>query len=101
MTETLGILVTSDQHLDYVISLTETAFKKGKNIKIFFTGRAVKLIESSDFKRLKGKASIALCDFSFRSLGLTDCTPQIEPGIFETQARHAEIYKECDRYLVF
>jgi len=101
MTGTLGILVTTDKHLDYVISLTETAFSKGKEIKIFFTGRAVKLIESTDFKRLIGKASIAVCDFSCRSLGLKCSRPEIEPAIFETQAKHAEIFKNCDRYLVF
>lgn len=101
MTGTLGILVTSDKHLDYVINLTETAFKKGKKIKIFFTGRAVKLIESRNFKRIIGKANIAVCDFSYRSLGLTGCMPDFESGIFETQAKHAEIFKECDRYIVF
>ena len=101
MTGTLGILVTSDRHLDYVVSLTETAFKKGKEIKIFFTGKAVRLIESVKFKRLKGKASIAICDFSYRSLGLKGCMPDIDPDIFETQARHAEIFKDCDRYIVF
>ena len=101
MTGTLGILVTSDKHLDYVISLTETAFTKGKKIKIFFTGRAVKLIESKDFKRLKGRAGIAICDFSFRSLGLLKLKPYIEQNIFATQAKHAEIFKDCDRYLVF
>ncbi len=100
MTGTLGILVTSDKHLDYVISLTETAFNKGKDIRIFFTGRAVKLIESGDFKKLKGKANIAVCDFSCRSLGLNGL-PEIEPAIFETQAKHAEIFKNCDRYVVF
>lgn len=101
MTCTLGILVTSDKHLDYVVSLTETAFNKGKEIRIFFTGRAVRLIESNEFRRLKGKASIAVCDFSCRSLGLNCGLPEIDPAIFETQAKHAEIFKNCDRYLVF
>ncbi len=101
MNNKLGILVTSDRHLDYVVSLTETAFKKGKEIKIFFTGSAVKLVEAPDFKRLKGKASISVCDFSFRSFELNECTQNIKPGVLDTQAKHAEIFKECDRYLVF
>ena len=101
MTGTLGILVTSDRHMDYVISLTETAFKKGKEIKIFFTGRAVRLIESVNFKRLKGKANIAICDFSYRSLGLKVPVRDNDPDIFETQAKHAEIFKDCERYIVF
>jgi hypothetical protein len=101
MKGTLGILVTSERHLEYVISLTETAFKKGKNVKIFFTGRAASLVESGDFNRLKGKANLAVCDFSFRSLGLSYSLSDVEAGLFETQARHADIFKECERYIVF
>ena len=33
MADTLGILVTSDKHLDYVIGLTCAARKKGKSVQ--------------------------------------------------------------------
>lgn len=101
MAETLGILVTSDQHLNYVVNLTETAYNKGKGIKIFLTGKAVMLIESSQFKRLIGKASLSICEWSFLSRGLNGQIPGIDPGIFETQAKYAEIIKDCDRFVVF
>ena len=101
MANTLGILVTSDQHLNYVVNLAETAYNKGKKVKIFFTGRAVKLMEAAEFCRLNRKASLAVCDWSSRDMGLTDRMSKIYPGIFETQAKHAEIMKNCDRYVVF
>ena len=38
MAEKLGILVSSDKHLDYVINLTQAASEKGKEVELFFTG---------------------------------------------------------------
>jgi hypothetical protein len=38
MAESLGILVSSDKHLDYVAKFTSAAHKKGKAVRIFFTG---------------------------------------------------------------
>ena len=37
MAETLGILVTTDNHLDAVVALVEAAHVKGKEIQAFFT----------------------------------------------------------------
>ena len=68
MAEKLGILVSSDKHLDYLINLTGAAHKKGKEVEIFFTGKGVLLTQSSDFKHLIGKAKMTLCDVSFRAL---------------------------------
>ena len=101
MPGTLGILVTSDQHLNYVVKLTETAYSKGKKIKIFFTGKAVRLVASGEFRQLIGKASLSICEWSSLSQGLTEPIPGIDAGIFETQAKYAEIIKECDRFVVF
>jgi len=103
MAESLGILVTSDRHLDYVINLTEAAHKKEKTVQIFFTGDAVKLGLTPDFKKLVGKAKLAICDVSFRALGFLGREDEV-PGVgfkdFATQARNAEMSAECDRYLV-
>ena len=101
MPSTLGILVTSDKHLDYVINMTETAHKKGMKVKIFFTGTAVRLTESSGFNRLAEKASLAICDRSFLSLGLAGQICGMNSNIFESQAKHADIMRDCERYLVF
>lgn len=101
MPGTLGILVTSDRHLDYVINMTETAHKKGMEVKIFFTGTAVRFLESSGFRRLAEKASLAICDRSFLSLGLADHLCGINSNIFDSQTKHADIMRDCERYLVF
>lgn len=47
----LGILVSSEKHLDYVISLTEAAHAKGKTIQIFFSGYGVYHTQSPDLDR--------------------------------------------------
>ena len=101
MAEKLGILVSSDKHLDYVIKLTEAARAKDKDVEIFFTGRGVLLTQSPDFSRLVGKAKLSLCDVSFRALGLEGDVPGLGFKDFATQAKNAEIIKKSDRYVVF
>ena len=100
MAEKLGILVSSDKHMDYVINLANAAQEKGKDVEIFFTGKAVLLTQSSKFKKLIGKAKLSLCDVSFRALGLEGEVPGLGFKDFATQARNAEIIKNSDRYIV-
>jgi len=101
MAEKLGILVSSDRHLDYVINLTQAACDRGKEVEIFFTGKGVLLTQSPEFSQLVGKAKMSLCDVSFRALGLKGDVPGFGFKDFATQARNAEIIKNSDRYLVF
>jgi hypothetical protein len=91
MAEKLGILVSSDEHLDYVINLTKAAHKKGKEVEIFFTGKGVLLTQSSDFKILVGKAKMTLCDVSFRALKLEGDVPGLGFKDFATQAKNADL----------
>jgi hypothetical protein len=103
MSESFGILVSSDRHLDYVVKLTEAAHKKGKKVEIFFTGKAVKLGFEANFAKLVGLARLSICDVSFRANGFHGREDQV-PGVgfkdFATQARNAEMAAECDRYVV-
>ena len=103
MSESLGILVSSDKHLDYVVNLTDVAHKKGKDVNIFFTGSSVKLTLNPDFEKLVGKAKISICDVSFRANGFHGREEEV-PGVgfkdFATQARNAEMSAESDRYIV-
>lgn len=101
MDDRLGILVSSNKHLDYVISLTNAAHQKGKHVRIFFTGQGVLLTQKSEFEELVGKAKLSVCDVSFRANGLEGEVPGVGFKDFATQARNAEMIKECDRYLVF
>lgn len=103
MADSLGILVSSDRHLDYVVKLTQAAHQKGKKVELFFTGTAVKLCFEPDFAKLVGLARLSICDVSFRANGFHGREDQV-PGVgfkdFATQARNAEMAAACDRYLV-
>ena len=100
MAEKLGILVSSDKHLDYVINLTEAAHKKDKEVEIFFTGKGVLLTQASDFKKLVGKAKMTLCDVSFRALKLEGDVPGMGFKDFATQAKNVDLIEKSDRYVV-
>ncbi len=101
MADRLGILVSSDKHLDYVIELTTAAHEKGKNVQIFFTGAGVLLTQKPEFEQLVGKAKLSICDVSFRANGLEGEVPGVGFKDFATQARNAEMIEACDRYVVF
>ena len=104
MADTLGILVTTDKHLESVIELVNAANEKGKEIQVFFTGSAVHLTVVPDFGQLAGKAKIWICDVSFRANGYHGREEEV-PGTdfksFATQGRNAEMLAETDRYVVF
>ena len=101
MEETLGILVTTERHIDYVLELTRAALARKKKIEIFFTGKAVLLTRHLDFKKLVGKARLSVCDISFRASGLSGPVPGVVFNDFVTQAKNAEMIEKCDRYVVF
>ncbi len=101
MVETLGMLVATDRHLDYVRKLTDAAITRKKKVEIFFTGRGVLLTQHPDFEKLTGKARLSVCDVSFRELGLSGPVPGVGFSDFVTQARNAEMIDHCDRYVVF
>ncbi len=101
MADNLGILVCSAKHLDYVIGLTQAAHDKGKNVRIFFTGKGVLLTQKPEFEQLVGKAKLSVCDVSFRANNLSGDVPGVGFKDFATQARNAEMIEWCDRYVVF
>lgn len=101
MDGTLGILVTTERHMDYVLRLTYAALARKKKIEIFFTGKAVLLTQHPDFEKLVGKARLSVCDISFRTSGLSGPVPGVIFNDFVTQAKNVEMIEKCDRYVVF
>lgn len=104
MADILGILVSSNKHLDHVVELVKAAHAKGKETQVFFTGSAVHLTLEPAFAELEGKAKLWVCDVSFRSNGLhgrEDDVPGVDYKSFATQGRNAEMLAEVDRYVVF
>ena len=101
MDESLGILVTSDKYLDHVVGVTEAAVRAGKKVRIFFTGRGVRLSKAPMFARLPEIAHVDLCEVSYRSNGLEGDVPGLNFKNFATQAKNAKMIEDSDRYLVF
>lgn len=100
MSATLGILVNSDKHFDYVYQLARAARHRGIETRIFFTGRGVLLTQQEAFKKLVGLARLAVCEVSFRANNLSGEVPGVGFKDFATQAVNAEMVAECDRYIV-
>ena len=101
MAKSLGIFVSSDQHLDKIIQLCKAAKKKDVDVTIFFTHLGTLLTQEKRFYELKGLARITLCKVAFERQGLHPPVPGVGEKDFATQARHAEVIEECDRYVVF
>ncbi|MDY6973274.1 MAG: DsrE family protein [Thermodesulfobacteriota bacterium] len=101
MAKSLGIFVTSNDHLDKIIRLCEAAKKKEIEVSIFFTHFGILATQDPKFVELGELARMSVCNVSFKGHGLTPPVPCIGEKDFATQARHAEIIEECDRYLVF
>jgi len=100
MKKSLGILVSSAQHMDKLVTLCRSAQKKGVEVSIFFSHLGAELTQDVRFKKLRGLAKLSLCQVSFQSQGLRPPVDGLDPKDFATQARHAELIEACDRYVV-
>ncbi len=100
MKQKLGILVTSDRHLDHLIGVCRAAAAAGKEVSVFLTNRGVLMTQAPAFKELDGQAHISLCNVNFEYFKLTKPVPLVADKDFATQMRHAEMIEDCDRYLV-
>ena len=102
MARSLGILVSSDQHLDKIIKLCRAAKNNGIKVALFFTHLGTLLTRDPRFADLEGTAEMAFCKVSLEGHGLKNTPiPGIGEKDYATQAKHAEIIEECDRYIVF
>lgn len=101
MAKSLGLFVSSDKHLDKVISLCRAAKQKDIEVSIFFSHKGTLLTQDPRFKELQGLAKMALCNVGFESNNLKRPVVGIEEKDYATQARHGELIEECERYLVF
>ena len=101
MDKSLGIFVSSDQHLDKIVKLCRAAKHKGIDVTIFFSHQGTRLTQEKKFNELKGLARMTLCKVAFEKQGLHPPVPGIDEKDFATQAMHSEMINECDRYIVF
>ena len=100
MGKTLGIFVSSNRHLDKVIRLCNAARKKGVEVTLFFTHKGILLTQDPRFAELVG-LKMSICRVGFKSKGLNPPVPGMGKKDYTTQAAHAEMINDCDRYVVF
>jgi hypothetical protein len=100
MTDTLAIMVNTKGALPHLLGLVDAAARRGLPVVVFFTGEGVLLTQEPRFEELVGKAKMALCEVSFRALGLEGEVPGMGYKDFATQARHAEMLEDYPHYLV-
>jgi len=101
MSKTIGIYVSSDQHLDSLIKLCRAAKKKDVAVKVFFTHIGTRLCTEVRIRQLEELATVALCKVGFESNKLKKEDAQIDEKKFLSQSWHAEMIHGCDRYLAF
>lgn len=100
MAETLGIFVSSDEHLDHLIGLCQALRDSGRKAKIFLTNRGVLLTQDPRFEQLSICPDISLCNVNFEAFKLSKPVPLVDEKNYATQARHAMMIEDCDRYIV-
>jgi hypothetical protein len=101
MSRSLGIFVSSNQHMDKIISLCRAAKKKDVDVTLFFTHLGVLLAQDPRFVELAEMGSLSFCRVGFESHGLKTPMPGVDERELSSQIRHAELIMDCDRYVVF
>ena len=101
MAKNLGILVSSDKHLEKVINLCRAARNKEVEVTIFFTHVGTLLTQDPKFGELESLANMSVCNVGFESHGLNPPVKGIGDRDYGTQARNGDMIKDCDRYVVF
>ncbi len=97
----LGILVTTDKHLNDIVGLTSSAVAKGHEVTIFNMDVGTKLLGKSEFQSLCGKEGVKLsfCDHSAKNSEIT--TEGISDEIVcGSQFDNANMNHDCDKVIV-
>jgi len=101
MPETLGICVATVNAFDHLMGITLAAGRADKKVEIFLTGEAVQITQNERFPDLVQLAKVGVCEVSYLANGFKDKEiAGLSDKDFVTQAAHAEMVEECDRYLI-
>ena len=96
----LGILVTTDKHLDDVLGLTDAALAKGHEVIIFNMDEGTKLLGDSSFQSLCNKTGVSMsfCDHSAkgRNIATEGLPAEIVCG---SQFNNANMMHDADRVI--
>ena len=97
----LGIMVTTDRHLEQVRGITRAAIAKGHSVRIFATDEGAKLLADPQFSALSALPGVSMsyCDhsaqpFGGRPAGLPEAIAQ------GSQFENAVMNSESDKVIV-
>jgi len=97
----LGIIVTTDTHLNHILGITRAALSKGHEVNIFNMDEGVKLLENSSFTELCNERGITMsfCDYSTKTVEIsTEGIPgEISCG---SQFDNANINHNSDKVII-
>ena len=97
----LGILVTTDKHLEAVTGLTRAALKKGHDVSIFSMDDGSRLLAEPAFADLstEDKVEMGFCEHNAKGMGLSiENLP--EKIISGSQYDNAVMNHEADKVIV-
>lgn len=102
--ETLGILVSTNRHIDHVIGVAKAAKKAGKGLVIFFTHDGILMTQEPKYQELAdiGPDKMSLCNVRWEELGLkgNPIPAGMDDKGMATQSGHVALIEKCDRYMV-
>lgn len=101
MSKSLGIFVTSPDHMNHVMGIAKAAKAKGCDMKIFFTWTGTKLAKDPQFPELCEMADVSICLDSYKKMGFAqdDVPAGLTADKMATQTQHGIIIEDYDCYI--
>ena len=97
----LGLLITTDKHLNDIVGLTNSALAKGHEVTIFNMDEGTKLLGCSALHELCGKDGVTMsfCDHSAKNAEIsTEGIPS--DVVCGSQFDNANMNHDCDKVIV-
>jgi predicted peroxiredoxin len=97
----LGILITTDRHLNHILDISRAASAKGHEVTIFAMNEGTKLLANSEFTRLceLDNTTMSLCNHSATEFGV-DTTGISKEIIIGSQFNNAMMNNQADKIIV-
>ena len=100
----LGIFVTNPHQKTwcYLKGIVKAAQKAGKKVRVFFTYKAVHLVQQPDFpefSKLIPEEDLAICLDSYTCEGFDGVPTGLTQKQMRTQAYHGEVVDVCGKYM--
>jgi len=97
----LGILITTDRHLNHILDISRAASAKGHEVTIFAMNEGTKLLANSEFIRLceLDNTTMSLCNHSATEFGV-DTTGISKEIIIGSQFNNAMMNNQADKIIV-